>query len=84
MKKNSYILFLGLALATPWWYQHLCVDSFNFKVVLSNTEYIGKDGSSMSEKQYKKSELHNQKKKILGNFAKAIFNTLIKLLKTEE
>ena len=47
------------------------MDSFNFKVVLSNTEYIGKDGSSMSEKQYEKSELRNQKKKkILGNFAK--------------
>ena len=57
----------------------------SFKVVLSNTEYIGKDGSSMSEKQYEKSELHNQKKKILGNFAKgSILNALIKLLKTEE
>ena len=46
------------------------VDSF--KVVLSNTEYIGKDGSSMSEKQYEKSELCNQKK-IIGNFAKGVF-----------
>ena len=36
------------------------VDSF--KVVLSNTEYIGKDGSSMSEKQYEKSEPCNKKK----------------------
>ena len=41
------------------------VDSF--KVVLSNTEYIGKDGSSMSEKQYEKSELRNQKN-ILATF----------------
>ena len=45
----------------------------SFKVVLSNgTEYIDKDGSSMSEKQYEKSELRNQKK-ILGNFAKGVF-----------
>ena len=44
------------------------VDSF--KVVLSNTEYIGKDGSSMSEKQYKKSELHNQKKKFLATLSR--------------
>ena len=44
----------------------------SFKVVLSNAEYIGKDGSIMSEKQYEKSELHNQKiKTFLGNFAKA-------------
>ena len=61
------------------------MDSFNFKVVLSNTEYIGKDGSSMSEKQYEKSELRNQKKKkFLATLPKAIFNALIKLLKTEE
>ena len=48
----------------------------SFKVVLSNTEYIGKDGSSMSEEQYEKTELRNQKKKtkkILGNFAKGVF-----------
>ena len=31
---------------------------------------MGKEGSSMSEKQYEMSEPHNQKKKILGNFAK--------------
>ena len=37
----------------------------SFKVVLLNTEYIGKNGSSMSEKQYEKSELRNQKKKML-------------------
>ena len=44
------------------------VDSF--KVVLSNTEYIGKDGSSMSEKQYEKSEPCNQKKKFLATLPK--------------
>ena len=64
------------------------MDSFNFKVVLSNTEYIGKDGSSMSEKQYEKSELRNQKKKKnswqLCQRRYLIFNALIKLLKTEE
>ena len=42
--KMKKILFLGLS--NSRWCQHL--DSF--KVVLSNTEYIGKDGSSMSEK----------------------------------
>ena len=52
----------------------ISVDSF--KVVLSNTEYIGKDGSSMSEKQYEKSELCNQKKKLLATLPKAFFNTL--------
>ena len=36
----------------------------SFKIVLSNTEYIGKDGSIMSEKQYENSELRNQKKKV--------------------
>ena len=52
----------------------------SFKVVLSNTEYIGKDGSSMSEKQYEKSEPRNQNKKILGNFASL---EVIYKLKTE-
>ena len=55
MKKR--ILFLGLA--TQLLVVSTSVDSF--KVVLSNTEYIGKDGSSMSEKEYEKSELRNQK-----------------------
>ena len=53
------------------------VDSF--KVVLSNTEYIGKDGSSMSEEQYEKTELRNQKKKkkkFLATLPKAFFNAL--------
>ena len=52
------------------------VDSF--KVVLSNTEYIGKDGSSMSEKQYEKSEPRNQKKNSwqLCQSAKTFFNAL--------
>ena len=48
----------------------------SFKVVLSNTEYIGKDGSSMSEKQYEKTELRNQKKKFLATLPKAFFNAL--------
>ena len=33
----------------------------SFKVVLSNTKYLGKDESSMSEKQYEKSEPCNKK-----------------------
>ena len=82
MKKIATLF--RLSASNSWWYQHLCVDSFNFKVVLSNTEYIGKDGSSMSEKQYEKSELRNQKKKFLATLPKAIFNALIKLLKMEE
>ena len=50
----------------------------SFKVVLSNTEYIGKDGSSMSEKQYEKSEPRNQKKNSwqLCQSAKTFFNAL--------
>ena len=43
----------------------------SFKVVLSNTEYIGKDGSSMSEKQYEKSELRSNQKKFLATLPKA-------------
>ena len=58
MKKKKK-LFLGLA--TQLLVVSTSVDSF--KVVLLNTEYIGKNGSSMSEKQYEKSELRNQKKK---------------------
>ena len=60
MKKKKE-LFLGLA--TQLLVVSTSVDSF--KVVLLNTEYIGKNGSSMSEKQYEKSELRNQKKKML-------------------
>ena len=48
----------------------------SFKVVLSNTEYIGKDGSSMSEKSMRSLNCTIKKKFLATLPAKAFFNAL--------